>query len=235
VPWFSELQVGVQNANEDETTPSFLSDGAVGGRPVVKTNTGSMKDLLYLTRWKNAWNWSDSLTTLLGVSGLFGPNGTGADGRTYVYGADMVWKWQPPDHFRGWPFLTWQSEVMARDYVADQFRDSADPANDVGGDTLRDWGLYSQLLWGFHYQWAAGVRYEYAGGDGPSLDDGRQNDFLRDDRHRVAPLIVWQPSEFTRIRLQYDFDHAAFLSEKDAHSVWAGIEVLYGAHPAHQY
>ena len=44
-----------------------------------------------------------------------------------------------------------------------------------------------------------------------------------------------RPSEFTRLRLQYDFDHAEFLSEKDAHSVWMGIEVLYGAHPAHQY
>jgi hypothetical protein len=90
------------------------------------------------------------------------------------------------------------------------------------------------LLWGFRYQWAAGLRYEYAGGSGASVG-GRQRDPRRDDRHRVAPLIVWQPSEYTRIRLQYDFDHAEFLSEKDAHSVWLGFEVLYGAHPAHQY
>ena len=72
-------------------------------------------------------------------------------------------------------------------------------------------------------------------GSGPSQDGGRQADFLRDDRHRVSPLIVWQPSEFSRIRLQYDFDHADFLPGHDAHSVWMGFEVLYGAHPAHQY
>ena len=64
-----------------------------------------------------------SLTTQIGASGLFGPNGTGADGRTYLYGADMIWKWQPPNHFRGWPFLTWQTEVMRRDYEADHFVD----------------------------------------------------------------------------------------------------------------
>ncbi len=233
--WFSEAQIGVQNANEGDTTPSFLGVDAVGGRPVVKTATGSPKDLLYLARWKNAWNWNDSLTTLLGFSGLFGPNGTGADGRTYLYGADMVWKWQPPNHFRGWPFVTWQSEAMFRDYVADRFVAEDDSAAVVPRDTLHDWGLYTQVLWGFHPQWAAGLRYEYAGGSGPSLNDGRQNDFLRDDRQRVTPLIVWQPSEFTRIRLQYDFDHARFLSDDEAHSVWLGIEVLYGAHPAHQY
>lgn len=236
VPWFAELQVGVQNADEGDTTQSFIGEEGVGGRPVVKTGVGSMKDLLYLTRWKNAWNWSDSLTTLLGFSALFGPNGTGGDGRTYLYGTDMVWKWQPPNHFRGWPFVTWQTEVMRRDYVAARFVDPEDPASDLPRDTLHDWGLYTQVLWGFHHQWAAGLRYEYAGGSGAGVEEGgRQSDYLRDDRHRVSPLIVWQPSEFTRIRLQYDFDHAEFLSEKDAQSVWLGFEVLYGAHPAHQY
>ncbi len=261
VPWFSELHVGAQNANEGEFTVSFMGDESIGGRPVVKTSTGSMKDLLYLTRWNNAWNWNDSLTTLFGVSGLFGPNGTGADGRSYLYGADMVWKWQPPDHFRGWPFVAWQTEIMRRDYVADAFVegtavDEPDEGDghehdharvglaaeddeligDLAGDRLHDWGLYTQLLWGFHPGWAAGLRYEYATGSGPSVSEGgRQADFLRDDRHRVSPLIVWQPSEFSRIRLQYDFDHADFLPSGDAHGLWLAFEVLYGAHPAHQY
>jgi hypothetical protein len=240
LPWFSELLLGVQNPNEGERTASFLADEGVGNRPVVKTSVGSVKDMLFLTRWNNAWNWSDSLTTLLGFSALFGPNGTGGDGRTYLYGADMVWKWQPPDHFRGWPFVTWQTEVMRRDYVADRFVagtavDGGNDTENLAGHTLDDWGLYSQVLWGFHPRFAAGLRYEYAGGSGPSLDGGRQADFLRDDRQRVAPLIVWQPSEFSRIRLQYDFDHADFLPGNDAHSLWLSFEVLYGAHPAHQY
>lgn len=258
LPWFSELHVGVQNPNEGERTASFMGEESVGERPVVKTSVGSVQDMLYLTRWNNAWNWNDSLTTLLGVSALFGPNSTGADGRTYLYGADMTWKWQPPDHFRGWPFVTWQTEAMRRDYIADHFlagteaggdggghshdhggeeepEDEEELDEDILGDRLHDWGLYTQLLWGFRYGWAAGVRYEYATGSGPSQDGGRQADFLRDDRHRVSPLIVWHPSEFARLRLQYNFDHTDFLSGHDAHSLWMGVEVLYGAHPAHQY
>ena len=234
LPWFSEVQVGIQDAGEEHTTTSFMGDEAIGGRPVEKTATASMADLLYLARWKNAWNWSDALSTQIGLSGLFGPNATGGAGRTYVYGTDVVWKWQPPDHFRGWPFVTWQAEVIGRDYHAAPYVDAADPGASLPAATLRDWGLYTQALWGFRYQWAAGLRYEYAGGSGSGLG-GRQNDPRRDDRHRVAPLIVWQPSEYTRLRLQYDFDHAEFLPAKDAHGVWLGFEVLYGAHPAHQY
>jgi hypothetical protein len=240
LPWYAELLVGVQNANEGATTSSFLGDETVGGRPVVKTAVGGMKDLLYLVRWKSSFDWNASLTTQLGFSALFGPNGTGADGRTYLYGTDMVWKWQPPGSFRGWPFVTWQTELMRRDYTADRVVngtqvDGDDLGTGLARHELNDWGLYTQLLWGFRHGWAAGVRYEYVTGSGPSEHGGRQRDFLRDDRQRVTPLIVWQPSEYSRLRLQYDFDSTDFLPGRDASSVWLGVEVLYGAHPAHQY
>ena len=55
-------------------------------------------------------------------------------------------------------------------------------------------------LYGGYGGWATGVRYEYGGGSGQSIG-GRQNDPFRADRHRVSPLLIWQPSEFTRIRL----------------------------------
>ena len=59
-------------------------------------------------------------------------------------------------------------------------------------------------------------------------------DPFRDDRYRVSPLLVWRPTEFSRIRLQYNFDSAAHLAD-DAHGVWLGFEWLYGAHPAHDF
>ena len=58
---------------------------------------------------------------------------------------------------------------------------------------------------------------------------------FRDDRHRISPLISWQPSEFSRLRFQYNFDRADHLPDKEAHSVWLGVEFMYGAHPAHTY
>ena len=51
----------------------------------------------------------------------------------------------------------------------------------------------------------------------------------------VRPLLQFQPSEFSRLRLQYNYDHAAFLAGDDAHTFWFGAEILFGAHPAHAY
>jgi hypothetical protein len=263
LPWFSELHIGAQNADEGETTASFLSGEAVGGRPAVDRDVDGPEDLLYLTRWANSWDVTDELSTLLGFSGLFGPNSTGDDARTFVYGADLTMKWRPANNFRGWPFLEWQTEIMKRDYTADFFIAGTDTGGDDGGHghthggeeeaedeeseltqdlpggILRDWGGYTQLLWGFRYPWAAGLRFEYASGRGESVIDGmpasREEDPFRDDRYRLSPLLIYHPSEFSRLRLQYNFDDAKHLKGDDAHSVWLGVEVLYGSHAAHKY
>lgn len=242
LPWFSELHFGMQNAN-GETMASFLANDEVyeerpiGGRPFVERDVRNLKDLVYLTRWNNSWDLSNELTSVLGFSGLYGPNASGPKGDTWIYGLDMKWRWRPDNNFRGWPFVLWQTEVMMRDFSADRFTDDSNPDEIITlpGRTLHDRGLYTQLLYGFRYRWAAGLRYEFAGGSGESVG-GRQHDPFRADRHRVSPLLVWHPSEFSRLRLQYNYDHADHLRPgKQAHSVWLGLEFLYGAHPAHAY
>ena len=64
---------------------------------------------------------------------------------------------------------------------------------------------------------------------------GRQNDPFRDNRVRVSPVLVWDLSEFSRLRLQFNYDHADHLEFRDAYSLYLGLEVLFGAHPAHSY
>ena len=135
---------------------------------------------------------------------------------------------------------------MRRDYHADAFTagTDVDPASglfpfDLPSDTLHDQGLYTQLLYGFRYGWAAGIRAEYATGSGQGVEASvlapRSGDSLRDDRVRVSPLLVWHPTEFSRLRLQYSYDQADHLAGGDAHTVWIGAEVLYGKHGAHKY
>ena len=264
VPLFSELYLGVQNADEGELTTSFLDDEAIGGRPGVTTDVHGFADMLYLARSATAWNVGDDVSGLLGFSGLFGPNSTGDGARTFIYGTDLTVKWRPADNFRGWPFVIWQTEVMKRDYTAEPYVAAPDPddeehdhvastgaahQHDHGGDEeegelptesipgtiLRDWGFYTQLLYGFRYPWAAGLRAEWASGRGQSFPDGREADPFRADRLRISPLLTYQPSEFSRIRLQYHYDHAVKLDPEDQHTLWLGLEILYGTHPAHKY
>jgi outer membrane murein-binding lipoprotein Lpp len=251
VPWFSELHAGIQNS-DGETMYSFNSsdeafeERAIGGRPFESAGTRSFDDMVYLLRWVNGVDLSDTWTGQLGLSGLYGPNATGSDGETWIYGADFVLKWIPLTSNRGWPFVKLEGEIMQRRYEADSFFGCLDPDEDpctpvaLPTETLDDWGGFLQALWGFRRGWSIGLRGEYATGSGGSnaaLEYARSEDPFRDDRLRISPLLVFQPSEFSRIRLQYNWDKADFLDGSDdpAHSVWLGFEWLFGSHPAHAF
>lgn len=271
-PWYSQLLLGVQNA-DNETAISFLGEGhyhgeeegeaghehadeaeheeeheaeeehahelgveeTIGGQPSVGRDISGLDDYLYLVRWENSGDLSDQVTALLGFSALYGPNSTGEDGETLIYGADLFLKWRPAGARGGYPFVSWQTEVMKRDFDADAASiPHEDHAHDFAAASLEDWGFYSQLLWGFAPRWEAGLRYEYATGNDVGVEE-RDHDAARCDRVRISPLVAYRPSEFSRVRLQYNYDDADFLDDGEAHTVWAGLEVLFGTHPAHRY
>jgi hypothetical protein len=242
LPWFAELHVGMQNAN-GETMTSFLGsdeEEAPGGHVVEEHETTSLADFVWLGRVHQSWDLREDVVTQLGTSALWGPNSAGDDTRTSVYGADLRVKWQPRRNDAGWPFLVWQTEVIRRRFGTSL--QSVDPDGvpasgdefSIDGDTLRDTGLYTYLYWGFRRDWIAGLRYEYATSSGNGLEP-RDEDPSRDDRTRVSPLLAWAPTHFSRVRLQYDLDFARHLEQDRAHSVWLGLEVLIGRHPAHKY
>jgi len=256
LPWFSEVHVGVQNA-KGETNPSFLAtdevfeERAIGGRPFASSGVRGSDDLVHLARWVNGFDLSDTVSTQIGVSGLWGPNATGSDGSTRIFGADLVVKWRPLSTDRGWPFVKVEAEALYRRYRADDFFGCPEGEDGVceGGelpifledDVFRDWGGWTQVLWGFRRGWAVGLRGEYATGQGSGFDAesggfaDRDEDPFRSTRYRISPLLVYHPSEFSRIRLQYNYDNDASFSSNVAHSVWAGIEFSLGAHGAHTY
>jgi hypothetical protein len=248
LPWYSEVHLGAQNAN-GETMTSFLANDEVfeerpiGGRPFGRDGFRDLGDLLYLVRWVNGGDLTDTWSAQVGVSFLNGPNATGPGGTTRIYGIDGVAKWKPLVSDHGWPFVKIEGELMKRDYRADSFFGCADGEAEceeplaLGGDTLRDWGGYAQILWGFRRPWAAGLRYEYASGSGRSVGpyDGRGADPFRDDRQRIAPLLVYYPSEFSRLRLQYNYDRSDFTEERANHTVWLGLEFGLGPHAAHGF
>ncbi|MCB9879500.1 MAG: hypothetical protein H6835_18045 [Planctomycetes bacterium] len=245
---YLELSLGAQDAH-GETMASFLSsdeayaERPLGGRsfpsdgaPLVRSGG----DLVWNGRVAVSFDPSPPTTFLAGVSGVFGPNATGAGAATAIYGADLMWRWRPLDNRRGYPFFKVQGEVMARDFEAAAQVDASDPNNPfaVAGETLHDWGAYLYAVWGFDVGWAFGLRGEYASGRGQSYVGQGQFDRAQDpwraDRVRVSPMLSYQTSEFSRLRLQYNFDRSDHLT-RDAHSVWLGFEILVGPHQPHSY
>jgi hypothetical protein len=55
----------------------------------------------------------------------------------------------------------------------------------------------------------------------------------RDQRWRVSPNLTYYPSEFSKVRLQYNYDDRR--QEGTDHSVWLQFEFLLGAHAAHKF
>ena len=218
--WYSEIFGGVQNAN-GETAFSFLNEEGedFSGYTLKNREVKSLEDMLYSTHWLNSFSLSDELTLNVGASALFGPNATGDDNKTNIYGTDIYLKWTPLTNDRGFPFVAWQTEFMKRDYEAGKSKKDLD-----------DWGLYSHILWGFKKNWVSGLRYDFADGD------GAPNDYLRDRRYRISPNLTWYPTEFSKLRLQYNYDKAEHINGNDGeeHSAWLQFEFMLGSHPKHK-
>ena len=219
LPWYSELYLGAQNANGETVTSFLFAPGeTVGGHTLIdRGGARKASDLLWSARWLNGGDVSDTVSANLGVSALSGPNASATDTDTHIYGIDLYLKWQPIVNQRGFPFVAWQTEWLIRDYEA-----PAGPLKNQGG--------YTQALWGFKPRWVTGLRLEYADGEG---DDG--TDPLRDRRRRYAPNLTFYPTEFSKIRLQYNRDWAEHLAGNSANSVWLQYEINLGAHSAHKF
>jgi hypothetical protein len=243
---YTELLFGVQNANGETMTSFFANDEVyeergIGGRFFTEQEVTSFADMVFTGRAMTTFALGDATDLDLGASFAMGPNATGEDSDTLLYGADFALVWRPDTATRGWPFFKLQGEFVARAFDAAAQTDDADPLNPVGlpADTLDDYGGYLQALYGFAPNWAAGLRAEWVTGSGDSYDAdsqtfGRSFDPYRCDRVRFSPLLAYHPSEYSRLRLQYDYDDSDHL-EDPVHSIWLGFEILIGAHPPHSY
>ncbi|PWU09086.1 MAG: hypothetical protein C5B50_28475 [Verrucomicrobia bacterium] len=230
-PFFTEVSLGVMNG-EGSTAFSFrnLGDNVMGtnrfhGRATLDRTLSGAGDLLYVPRISSSFDLTDQQTIVLGISGAFGPNDTESDARTEIGGVDLYWKWKAANSQAGFPFVSWQTEALIQ-----RFEAGADPTVGLPSETLRDWGFYSQVLWGFTQRWVAGLRGEYVNGN-EGLDD--PNDVFRGERTRVSPNLTFYPSEFSKLRLQYNYDHGERFGTD--HSIWLQMEFLLGAHGAHKF
>lgn len=229
-PFYSELFFSVQNS-QGETAFGFRdSDGAelIAQRPAVDTSVDNLGDLLYAPRYALSFDLGDEHTIVLGASAAFGPNASGQNTDTQIYGADLFYKWKSRHHTKGFPFVTWQTEWLYDRYEAGAYPgDATTPA--LPAETLRNWGMYSQISYGFRPGWVASLRGDYV--------TGEPGDFFADpvldNRYRISPALTFYPSEFSKIRLQYNYDHIQHTGPEN--SVWVQFEFLLGSHAAHKF
>jgi hypothetical protein len=249
---------GGHHGEEEEEEVPFAYRHADNDRGVKR-----LGDLLFSPRYALSFNLTDAQTLLLGASAAFGPNSRGGEGAgdtdTQIYGVDLTWKWKSPRHQGGFPFVVWQTEAMLRKYDAGLFdwdensNGTGDPGEVIDADTvaldpavltgevLTDYGFYTQLLYGFRKGWVAGLRFDFVRGDTAEYErrnltfngEPLSRDPARAQRWRLSPNLTWYPTEFSKVRLQYNYDDRLGLSED--HSVWLQFEFVLGAHAAHKF
>lgn len=217
LPWFAEWYVSVQNIAGEATGRSWL-----GGPGDIQ---GPL-DLTVSPRLEQYWDLVPNLGMLLGFSGAFGPNDTGRNNRSEVYGADLLLKWNPPGA-GGYRELGWQNEFLLR-----RRQTPGAPADDTG-DVLQDFGGYTELYYSPSLFWRFGGRYEYVAG----VADDYLDPSWDEDRHRAAANVSYYPSHFSRLRFEYGVDFMPYRTDLDelVHMGMVQLELVIGAHGAHDF
>ena len=151
-------------------------------------------------------------------------------GDSSLNGIDLVYKWAPNGNAQD-RALTVLAEYFRRD------EDGEISANQSYGTfKARQSGWYVESIFKFARHWRAGLRYDRLGSDnhGSNMSLLEQTGLLSDghDPHRLSAMLEWFPSEFSRIRLQYNHDDST--RDSDNQTFIQYTQAL-GSHGAHEY
>ena len=155
---------------------------------------------------------------------------------------DFVWKWAPEGNPRDRHFI-FQAEYFYREEDGEvRFTEGDESALlDYKGEQT---GWYAQAVYQFIRNWRAGIRYDQLSPDneltaietaGIDADEAIEESGLINDGHdpeRWSAMLDYSPSEFSRIRLQYNHDD----SGPETNRQWTLQYIMsIGAHGAHEF
>ncbi|HML94937.1 MAG TPA: hypothetical protein PKC29_05865 [Thermodesulfobacteriota bacterium] len=224
VPWYLELSAS--GGSPDVETPTF-------GRSPDANNIGN---LLYIFHMANFFDVGESLGVSLGASFATGSNESGPDERSNLYGVDFFAKYRP---LKDNPYqeVSLQSEFM--------WRQAETPEEE-----LEDYGFYAEAMYRFAKRWNTGLRFDFTDTNTPiheeedhdheheeeEPEEGHVHDEtlgLLGRAYRISPMLTFRPSEFSSIRLQYDYLNQNY--GPNQHAIFLQFQYAIGAHGAHPF
>ncbi|MBT8118130.1 MAG: hypothetical protein KJN89_00310 [Gammaproteobacteria bacterium] len=156
------------------------------------------------------------------------------EGDSNIAGANLIYKWAPNGNYRE-QNLKFQFEYFTRDDDGQLTLLDSDPLEESTLSSKQS-GYYAQIRWKFLREWATAVRYDRldsdnAGSDSDVLDEAG----LVSAGHepvRASIMAEWIPSEFSRIRVQYNRDESYQVTDDQ---IYVQYTFSIGAHGAHAY
>lgn len=179
---------------------------------------------------------------------LVDPDGSGLsgdeyalDGRETLYGVDVVYKYDTPGEDGAGDLKVVAEYLLARTDMSVAAADAAavfhDGAAAGTGDRVRGTqdGYYVQATYGIAPRWQLGLRHDAAGNRNELTEAGTTTTLADSARNTLA--LSFQPSEFSRLRLQaargtLRRDNG---SATDLDQVMLSYTLSLGAHGAHRF
>ena len=182
---------------------------------------------------KSSLDTSDYSTLYFGPSVLFGKTRNTSIvpdmeviGDSSLYGMEVVWKWKPTSR----QALTIQSEYL----LLTQSGTATDTTTGVVDSLKRKQdGFYVQGIYRVN-RWGIGARYDTLN---VFSDTFKQADVQTDygKPRRVTASLEYNPSEFTRVRLQVSHDRSDTMTGRANDEAILQFNFTVGAHPAHSF
>jgi hypothetical protein len=152
-------------------------------------------------------------------------------GKTKLYGFDLTAKYFL-DSYR---YISFQGEYLYRDQDGTKY--AYDDAGNLVTPSIKkkQGGFYSQVVWRFAQRWRAGVQYNLI-----NKNDVKENGVkinLSNNLPAYYAMLEYNPTEFSRIRLQVGHNRAFFQdgSRKTVNEVILQFNFAIGAHGAHPF
>ena len=155
-------------------------------------------------------------------------------GDSRIYGANAIYKWAPDGNYRE-QNVKIQFEYFNRDDTGDMTLLDGVPLETSTLDSRQN-GWYLQGTWKFMRYWQAGIRYDLLDSDNEGSDTSVLDEAgLVNNGHtpgRISVMAEWLPSEYSRIRLQFNRDDSYQVSDDQ---VYLHYTFSMGSHGAHAF
>jgi hypothetical protein len=156
------------------------------------------------------------------------------EGDSKIIGLNAVYKWAPDGNYRE-RHLKLQIEYFKREDDGNLTMLNSVPLETSTLDSKQG-GWYAQATWRFARNWRAGIRYDMLDSDntGSDIDVLDQAGLVSDGYtpKRASIMAEWVPSEYSRLRLQYNRDDSYQLPDDQ---VYLQYTFSIGSHGAHAF
>jgi hypothetical protein len=153
-------------------------------------------------------------------------------GDARVLGFDVVWRYDSPRQYGHRDFSV-QAEYLRRVKDLSLVGVGEEPAEGETRKATQD-GFYAQAVYGFAPRFTLGLRYDLAG-LANRIEGGEENESF-DDSRRFSASLTLNPTEFSRLRVQYTRgDLAAGGARETYDQVYVQFQMSLGVHGAHRF